>query len=84
MTTARERALGQARAVPCCDLHNRNCEPPGDLCCGECTEYHHGLHACSNNPMAVSHHDGSTCVLQPQGGGGPSNTPTDPRHPGGT
>ncbi|HEV2376223.1 MAG TPA: hypothetical protein VGS19_29140 [Streptosporangiaceae bacterium] len=29
---------------PCCDLHGRNCEPPGDLCCGECTEANHPNH----------------------------------------
>ena len=25
----------------CCDLHGRNCEPPGDLCCEECAEARH-------------------------------------------
>ena len=25
----------------CCDFHGRNCEP-GDLCCEDCTEEHHG------------------------------------------
>lgn len=37
---------------PCCDLHNQNCEPPGDLCCRWCVEYSHPQHA-----------DGSLCVL---------------------
>lgn len=47
----------------CCDLHNRNCEPPSELCCGECTEAHHGIHADPPNYDRVlsSHHDGSKC-----------------------
>lgn len=38
--------------MTCCDLHNRNCEPPSELCCGDCTE---GVHP--------NHADGSTCVM---------------------
>lgn len=34
----------------CCDLHGRNCEPPSELCCRECTEAAHPTHT-----------DGSTC-----------------------
>jgi hypothetical protein len=37
---------------PCCDLHGRNCEPPSELCCGNCTEANHPDHpageTCSN------------------------------------
>src|ERR1017187_6083482 len=29
-------------SITCCDLHGRNCEPPGELCCWECTEARHG------------------------------------------
>ncbi|HEU4543315.1 MAG TPA: hypothetical protein VFR23_19450 [Jiangellaceae bacterium] len=29
---------------PCCDLHNRNCEPPSELCCWACTEANHPNH----------------------------------------
>lgn len=36
----------------CCDMHNRNCEGPGDLCCWSCTEDDHPWHR-----------DGSVCVL---------------------
>lgn len=36
----------------CCDLHNRNCEPPSELCCWRCTESQHPWHA-----------DGSECAL---------------------
>lgn len=39
-------------ATACCDLHNQHCEPPGDLCCGDCTEGTHPLH-----------NDGTVCVL---------------------
>lgn len=35
----------------CCDLHNRNCEPPCELCCEECTEAAH-----------PGHRDGSECI----------------------
>lgn len=33
------------RWKPCdCDMHNQHCEPPADLCCGNCTEVNHPLH----------------------------------------
>jgi hypothetical protein len=33
-------------AARCCELHNVNCEPPGDLCCSDCSEtIHYGPHA---------------------------------------
>jgi hypothetical protein len=40
-------ALGMrgAMRLPCCDLHNRNCEPPSELCCERCTEVDHPVHA---------------------------------------
>jgi hypothetical protein len=44
------------RPRPCCDLHNENCEPSGDLCCQECTEAAHAT-------FPVPHLDGSHCVL---------------------
>lgn len=25
----------------CCEMHNINCEPPGDLCCDDCGELNH-------------------------------------------
>jgi hypothetical protein len=40
-------------ALPCCDLHGRNCEPPSELCCRWCTEVAHGL--------LGLHSDGSVC-----------------------
>lgn len=30
--------------ITCCDLHNRHCEPPGDLCCHGCSEVLHPQH----------------------------------------
>ena len=50
----------------CCDLHNEHCEPPSELCCWQCTEAHHGLHADppSYDRTLLSHHDGSRCVLE--------------------
>jgi hypothetical protein len=37
----------------CCDLHNVHCEPPGDLCCADCTEARH-----------PDHPAGTRCVLE--------------------
>ena len=28
----------------CCDIHNRNCEPPSELCCWRCTDVAEGLY----------------------------------------
>ena len=36
----------------CCDLHGIHCEPPGDLCCHDCTEVAH-----------PDHRPGERCVL---------------------
>src|SRR5690348_13776084 len=41
-----QRYLGPCGAIgvslkPCCEYHNRHCEPPGELCCHECTEAAH-------------------------------------------
>jgi hypothetical protein len=49
---------------PCCEMHNRNCEPPGDLCCGHCTEFHHGWHRCYLDEDWTGHHGRpEQCVL---------------------
>jgi uncharacterized Zn finger protein (UPF0148 family) len=45
-----QRDAARADGV-CCDLHNRNCEPPGELCCAGCTEAGHPEHA-----------DGRACI----------------------
>lgn len=31
----------QPAAARCCETHNTNCEPPGDLCCSGCPEVDH-------------------------------------------
>jgi hypothetical protein len=40
----------------CCDLHGRNCEPPCELCCHDCTESDHPRHErtgpCSNPDLS--------------------------------
>lgn len=52
----RERLLGNGPR--CCGLHGRNCEPPGELCCGDCTEADHPGHQrlgpCSNPDLSPS------------------------------
>ena len=44
--------------LPCCDLHGRNCEPPSELCCENCTEADHPAHRqlgpCSNPILSPS------------------------------
>jgi hypothetical protein len=64
--TARAASVTGGQAGRCCKWHNEHCEPPGDLCCSECTEFHHGVHVCPGNPTSIgvsmSHHDGSVCT----------------------
>ncbi len=43
LAPARARA-NRALLGPCCDLHNKNCEPPSELCCNGCTEASHPHH----------------------------------------
>lgn len=60
----------------CCDLHGRNCEPPSELCCDQCTEAHHGIHGDPPNFDTVSsHHDGSVCSNPDLSGFGVADTP---------
>jgi hypothetical protein len=37
-------------------MHNQHCEPPGDLCCRDCTEIGHYT-------FPIPHADGTRCVL---------------------
>lgn len=47
---------------PCCDLHGRNCEPPGDLCCESCTEARHGFWTdTSGRTWRYGHPPGEQC-----------------------
>jgi hypothetical protein len=57
--------VGPAPATPCCDLHNRNCEPPSELCCDQCSEWDHPSHA-----------SGTECIAPDLSGNGP--TPATP------
>lgn len=52
--------------APCCDMHNEHCEWPGEICCAQCTEIHHGVHADppGYDVLLPSHHDGTVCVLE--------------------
>jgi hypothetical protein len=43
--------------LSCCDMHNRNCEPPSELCCPRCAEAAHDTF-----PV---HADGTICVNDP-------------------
>jgi hypothetical protein len=40
-TAALVLALDRLTGNMCCDLHGRNCEPPSELCCEDCTEARH-------------------------------------------
>lgn len=50
-----------ARPAQCCDLHGRNCEPPGDLCCRECTEARHGFWTDERGVRHLGHPRGEQC-----------------------
>lgn len=52
----RQAYLAIDREAPCCDMHNRHCEPPSELCCHHCTEAAH-------DSFPIRHADGSRCVL---------------------
>lgn len=43
--------------MTCCDFHGRNCEPPSELCCNECTEAAHKM----GDATRGFHGDGSKC-----------------------
>lgn len=44
----------------CCDMHNRHCEAPADLCCHDCTEAAH-------DTFPIRHADGSRCIMEEPG-----------------
>lgn len=48
-------------AAPCCDLHGRNCEPPPELCCWQCTEARHCGWTASNGAQRYGHPAGEEC-----------------------
>jgi hypothetical protein len=45
----------------CCDLHGRNCEPPSELCCGDCTEARHVAWVDGRGVQRFGHPAGETC-----------------------
>lgn len=45
----------------CCDLHGRNCEPLGDLCCEECTEARHAGWVNEDGRQQYGHPYGEKC-----------------------
>lgn len=47
-------------AEQCCDMHGRNCEP-SELCCGECTEGHHGGWTDERGMQRYGHPAGESC-----------------------
>lgn len=58
MTTPNPEAFGYRidhvpAAARCCELHNINCEPSGDLCCGACGEFTHPNHSTSIAPCVL-------------------------------
>ncbi len=57
------RHLVAGLTAPCCDMHNEHCEPPGDLCCGLCTEARHGGWTDTNKVRRWGHPHGEACVL---------------------
>lgn len=48
--------------APCCDMHNRHCEAPGDLCCGYCTEARHGFWTDNLGVQRFGHPAGEICA----------------------
>lgn len=61
--------------APCCDLHNRNCELPSELCCEQCTEARHGGWTDERGNWRHGHPRGEECVLTAGG-------PAQPEAPG--
>jgi hypothetical protein len=44
MDILRREFAAYEQMQPCCDMHNRHCEPPSELCCWQCTEADHPRH----------------------------------------
>jgi hypothetical protein len=58
-------------AVRCCDLHNARCEPPSELCCGDCSEATHPNHP-PDTPCVLRAHAREDPITDP------STTDIDP------
>jgi len=48
--------------VPCCEFHGRNCEPPSELCCEECTETRHSGWTDQQGLKRHGHPHGEVCA----------------------
>jgi hypothetical protein len=46
----------------CCGMHNRNCEPPSELCCWDCTEARHGGWTDPRGVQRYGHPAGEICI----------------------
>jgi hypothetical protein len=53
--------LASCTTDACCDLHGRNCEPPGELCCCACTEARHNDWTTPSGLRRHGHPAGETC-----------------------
>jgi hypothetical protein len=59
------------KAPICCDMHGRNCEPPSELCCRDCSEAAH-------DTFPIRHADGSVCSAPGAAQGGFERMLADP------
>jgi hypothetical protein len=61
-TAALVLTVDRLTGAMCCDMHGRNCEPPGDLCCWECTEARHGGWTDDRGVQRFGHPRGEVCA----------------------
>jgi hypothetical protein len=69
--TGREDQKRDEKAPICCDMHGRNCEPPSELCCRDCSEAAH-------DTFPIRHADGSVCSAPGAAQGGFERMLADP------
>jgi hypothetical protein len=69
--TGEEDQKRDEKALICCDMHGRNCEPPSELCCRDCPEAAH-------DTFPIRHADGSVCSAPGAAQGGFERMLTDP------
>jgi hypothetical protein len=69
--TGEEDQKRDEKAPICCDMHGRNCEPPSELCCRDCSEAAH-------DTFPIRHADGSVCSAPGAAQGGFERMLADP------
>jgi hypothetical protein len=69
--TGEEDQKRDEKAPICCDMHGRNCEPPSELCCRDCSEAAH-------DTFPIRHADGSACSAPGAAQGGFERMLADP------